>query len=260
MIFNLPLAYVYKITNIRTKEFYIGSRLANVQHNRTPEQDLFHFYFSSGEFKHAIKENPTEFYYEIIFRSNEQVNGEWIVYWYEQLTILENWNNPLLKNKTYRKFDGKAFYRYGPVDEDTRKKIINGLIGRQVSDTTKQKISLALKGKSFSEERCKNISNAITGRKIKNTQNMNKDKIGIPLSESHKNKISDSKKGIPLTEEHRIKLSEAHKGKPLPQSTIDKKCKPCTVDGVKIYPSLKALIKELGKGKNGARSENLRYV
>lgn len=36
--------------------------------------------------------------------------------------------------------------------------------------------------------------------------------------------------------------------------------KPCTVDGVKIYPSRKALAEDLGWGKAGARSPNFRYV
>lgn len=36
--------------------------------------------------------------------------------------------------------------------------------------------------------------------------------------------------------------------------------KPCTVDGITIYPSRQALIAALGHGKNGARSPNFRYI
>lgn len=36
--------------------------------------------------------------------------------------------------------------------------------------------------------------------------------------------------------------------------------KPCTVDGVKIYPSRQHLIAELGCGKKGSRSPNFRYI
>lgn len=36
--------------------------------------------------------------------------------------------------------------------------------------------------------------------------------------------------------------------------------KPCTVDGTKIFPSRKALIAELGAGKNGLKHPGFRYV
>lgn len=36
--------------------------------------------------------------------------------------------------------------------------------------------------------------------------------------------------------------------------------KSCTVDGIKIYPSRRALVNELGNGKNGIRSSSFRYL
>lgn len=36
--------------------------------------------------------------------------------------------------------------------------------------------------------------------------------------------------------------------------------KPCTIDGVNIYPSVSALIAALGAGKNGSRSPNFRHI
>ena len=36
--------------------------------------------------------------------------------------------------------------------------------------------------------------------------------------------------------------------------------KPCTVDGIEIFPSLTDLVKSLGWGKKGARSKDFRYV
>jgi hypothetical protein len=36
--------------------------------------------------------------------------------------------------------------------------------------------------------------------------------------------------------------------------------KPCTVDGITIYPGQRALIKALGGGKAGSRHPNFRYV
>lgn len=38
------------------------------------------------------------------------------------------------------------------------------------------------------------------------------------------------------------------------------KSKPCTIDGLTIYPSKKALINTLGRGQTGCRSPNFRYV
>lgn len=115
-IYTLPLAYVYKVTNNLTGEFYIGSRKLNVKFNRTPEQDFLHYYFTSGIFKKELKRNPDIFTYQIIYRSNEKINidnkEEWIIYWYEQLLILENWGNPLCRNKSYHNPNNKSQFVY----------------------------------------------------------------------------------------------------------------------------------------------------
>ena len=92
-IYDLPLAYVYKVTNKTTGEFYIGSRKLNVKFNRTPEQDFLYYYFTSGALRKELKRNPDAFDYQILYRSNEKVKienkYEWIIYWYEQLLIQE---------------------------------------------------------------------------------------------------------------------------------------------------------------------------
>lgn len=54
-------------------------------------------------------------------------------------------------------------------------------------------------------------------------------------------------------------FSDDHK-KRIGQIAKESNSKRCTVDGVKIYPSLKELILELGQGKAGSRSPNFRYV
>ena len=38
------------------------------------------------------------------------------------------------------------------------------------------------------------------------------------------------------------------------------KCKPCTIDGITIYPSKMALDGVLGQGKHGSKHPNFRYV
>lgn len=57
--------YVYKITDIKRKKYYIGSRTSKVK----PEKDLGHIYFSSSDNKKFIaeqKEKPDQFIYEVI--------------------------------------------------------------------------------------------------------------------------------------------------------------------------------------------------
>jgi hypothetical protein len=49
------------------------------------------------------------------------------------------------------------------------------------------------------------------------------------------------------------------KGMKLPNMVLAKS-KPCTADGVTVFPSLTALTKALGKGKTGTRSPNFRYI
>lgn len=44
-----------------------------------------------------------------------------------------------------------------------------------------------------------------------------------------------------------------------PNSAL-KQQKPCTIDGVTIYPSRKALVQALGNGKNGSGHPNFKYV
>lgn len=50
---------------------------------------------------------------------------------------------------------------------------------------------------------------------------------------------------------------EAHFGK---KRFSTSKCKPCTVDGITVYPSCKSLIAALGRGKNGYSHSEFRYV
>lgn len=91
------LAYVYRVTNINTNEFYIGLRTANVRFKRNAEDDLLKYYFTSGKLKKEIKENTKNFSVKILFRSNEKD----AVYWYEQVEIRQNLSNTLCKNKSY---------------------------------------------------------------------------------------------------------------------------------------------------------------
>jgi len=57
--------YVYKITDMKRKKYYIGSRTSEIP----PDQDLGHIYFSSSTNKNFIEEQrttPNQFTYEVI--------------------------------------------------------------------------------------------------------------------------------------------------------------------------------------------------
>lgn len=101
-IYSIPLAYVYRISDKLSGEFYIGSRYANVNLGLTPEQDLGIVYFTSGKLSSRFKCNPDQFDIQILFRSNEAVNQPYdVVYWYEQLLIQESIENESCLNEHY---------------------------------------------------------------------------------------------------------------------------------------------------------------
>ena len=77
---------------------------------------------------------------------------------------------------------------------------------------------------------------------------------GKPASEA---KIA-AMKGKPLSEERKAKIAAALKGKP--SNNAAALSKPCTVDGITLYPNLKALSLALGQGKAGTNHPNFRYI
>lgn len=104
-----PSAYVYKVSNLLTGEYYIGSRYAKVVRTlRTPEEDFLIYYFtSSKKLAPLLKENPSQFKGEILFRSNavilNPVTGfeEFVVFWREQELIKQCCKDPLCLNGYY---------------------------------------------------------------------------------------------------------------------------------------------------------------
>lgn len=128
-----PSAYVYKVTNKTTLEFYIGSRInKRTMFKLSPESDFGTKYYSSGKWKTLIQTNPEQFEVEILFRSNEEITNpinnkrEYVAYWYEQLSIKLSNNTPLCingyyinpdnLNKCFRSQMGKAAGMFSAVD------------------------------------------------------------------------------------------------------------------------------------------------
>lgn|ERR1035437_21915 len=164
------LPYVYKITNKTTNEFYIGSRYKNVKANRSAKDDLFIFYFTSSKMKIQMKENPKDFYCQILF---EFIDYD-ICFWYEQILIKESIKNEKCINGQYVDPDknNKIFSHSGSVE--VRNKISKANTGkirtaevkeklRKIHSTrprqlqteeTKLKIAKTLTGRTRSKEDC----------------------------------------------------------------------------------------------------------
>lgn len=198
-------AYVYKITDKESGEFYIGYRHSNVKCNRTPDEDFLIYYFSSGKLKSKLIENIKNFIGVILFKYNDAD----VCYWYEQLLIRENVNNPKCLNGNYLDpdLDVKKFCRSGSsgwnkgkrLSEEHRRAIGKGNIGRKVSEETREKQRKAKLGKKLSEEHKKSISNSGIGRQC---------------SEETREKIKATQLGRNVPKERIEKISASLRGKP----------------------------------------------
>lgn len=117
------------------------------------------------------------------------------------------------------------------------------------SEETKKKLSISGKGKKRSAE---------TVERMKKGQRISQNRPEMKMKKSVGQKLAMNKPGM------RERLCKAQKelGQ---QSHIRlqrslQKMKPCTVDGVTIYPSKMALIAALGCGKLGSRSPTFQFV
>lgn len=134
---------------------------------------------------------------------------------------------------------------YAHTDE-AKAKMSSSHSGKQLSSTHKEKISRSLEGRPVSEE---------TRRKIAESNRVAQ--TGVPKgpkSDEHREKLRIAQTGKKYSAESRAKMSEKAKLRPAPKG------RSCTVDGVRIYDSVAALIRELGAGKNGVKSPNFRYL
>lgn len=89
------------------------------------------------------------------------------------------------------------------------------------------------------------------------------------MSESHRKNNADENWKAKRWEFHQEKMNrpevrerisesqKIHQNKPESKA---KRSRPCTIDGITIYPSIRALEQALGKNKNGSRSPNLTFI
>ncbi len=132
------LSYVYYIKNKITNQFYYGYRCGNISEKRTPAEDFWIFYYtSSPKISKLISEHGYDsFETKIILEQDTS-----ICFWYEQLLIRENINNPNCLNNHY-------------IDPDKGKNILCKLGYKNSEETKKRKSDrqrgeLNLMAKSF---------------------------------------------------------------------------------------------------------------
>lgn len=195
------LAYTYFIRNKITGEFYYGSRFHHIKQNRTPEDDLWKFYFTTSRYiKNDIAQYGRDnFHYEIVMRDPDYN----LCYWHEQELIKENISNPMCLNKHYT--DKESGHHKFSVAGTTH------------TDASKQKMSVAKTGKSLPRQ--PGVTEKIVQTRKKNN---------VRPSEDAKNKQSKSmlgrtpwNKGKCATADAKKNQSDAHKNIPWSQSRRD---------------------------------------
>lgn len=139
-------AYVYRVTNTITSQFYYGYRYKNQTLGIAPEQDLWVKYFtSSNRIKNDITQyGKDSFKVEILYKNIDSIK----CWQQEQILIRDNWGDSLLLNGKY----------HDPNSNIEIYRRVNIL-----SEKSKQKMSLVGKGKSKSEEHKRKIAIANTG-------------------------------------------------------------------------------------------------
>lgn len=157
-------AYVYKITNKLTGQFYIGYRSRNQTLNINPTDDLWVKYFtSSNRVKKDIEQYGVDsFNVEVLFQDIDP-----IACWrYEQHLIKESWSDDLLLNGKFYdpESDIEIYRRVNALSEETRRKMSLAGKGKPKSEDHKQKIAASNTGKPQSAEKRRKISEARKGK------------------------------------------------------------------------------------------------
>jgi len=175
-------AYVYRIENLITGDFYWGSRYQHIRFKRLPSDDLWKYYFTSSEAVGNLIEQygKDSWICDIMFTS---INTD-EVFWWEQSRISENISNPRCLNGYFidRKTNSKVFLGLGESNgakgELARKKISNALVGRVMTQEHKDNIAKSKlgqnKGKSYEE--IYGVDKGLELRMLRSTQLIGKEK------------------------------------------------------------------------------------
>lgn len=192
-------SYVYRVTNVITKQFYIGSRTENVTKCRHPEDDIWkHYFTSSKKVKQMIAEYGLDsFTVEILSRHNNYED----CFWEEQRLILESKNNPLRLNKAYvnPETGKKVLTTYNETEEEKLTRM------KKMSDTKKGKFnSNGHFGLKHSEETRQRMRAAQAKLNYTHSEEAKQKMRGRVRSEEHAKKLSEAKKGKPWSEARRL--------------------------------------------------------
>jgi len=189
-------AYVYKLTEINTGKWYIGSRTAQGCHIKDG------YICSSKIVKPLFEKDPSNWKRDIlVIGSAEYIRDMETKY----LHTLDAANNKMSYNQCNM---WSTFSTAGkPVSQETRDKISRKAKGRKHTEETKAKISNSNNGRKVSDETRIRISKANKGKKV---------------SQETRNKLSKAGMGRKVSDETRIRISKANQGKKVSQEGRDR--------------------------------------
>lgn len=157
-------AYVYRITNLVTGQFYYGYRYQNQRLGIEPKDDLWVKYFtSSNRIKKDIQQfGKHNFVADIIYENEDSVK----CWREEQIAIQNSWKDPLLLNGKYHDPNSNVeiYRRINLLTEKTRLKMSVAGRGRSKSENHREKIAKANTGKVGSLQKRQKISTARKGK------------------------------------------------------------------------------------------------
>lgn len=179
------MPYVYMCIHKETGEFYIGYRQLNIKKNLPSSTDLPNYKSSAKQ----VKDNFDKFSYLVIA---EFFNPD-DAYDFEQQLIYENWNDPLIINKSCY-YGKKRFRMSGPRSKEHSAKIGIAHRGKIVSKEQRENSSKVHKGKVLSDATRLKISVSQTGRKHTEESKQKMRKPKPPFTEEHRRKISEASK------------------------------------------------------------------
>lgn len=185
-------AYVYKVTNKVTGQFYFGSRTNNVAKGRFPEDDLWKHYFTSSKMVKALidEHGIDSFVTEILYRDENYEK----CFWEEQKLIYESKDNPQRLNKAY-------------VNPDSGKHVLTTFNETtEQKNTRAQKISATKKGKFNSNGHYGLRHTDETKEKMKATRRA--------LEYTHSTESKEKMRSHTRTTDHSAKLGDSLRGKP----------------------------------------------
>ena len=174
--------YTYLIGWSDHNKYYYGVRYAKDCH----PSDLWSSYFTSSKYVQEFREEYGE---PDIVQVRKTFDNKDSAYDWEQKVLLK------MKVDERPDFLNKCVSWFGPVSEETRRKLSEIGKGRIFSEEHKEKIGKAHKGKILSEETKKKIGNAQRGKTV---------------SEETRKKLSEALKDRVMPEETKRKLREAY--------------------------------------------------